>query len=187
MVLSEKEKFRFQLMVVNDVIGYRGVILIYDEYAGLGVNLMGGAAVYNLLDYDFPSQLTKSLVARGMNTPNPAGNFTDLVDGCPLLAEKIFGVFSIEDFKVAYPDIAEAPNLIVQKFLRPNDIAELDTRIIRSWESENNLTLNDVDASELMQAKDIHFGGAALDEFTLDRASNFLQATNLFLKTISNG
>lgn len=186
MVLSEKDKFRFQLMVVNDVVGYRGVILIYDEYAGLGVNLMGGAAVYNLLDYNFPSQLTKSLVARKIYS-TPAVNFDYLIDGSPLLAEKIFGVSSIEDFKVAYPDIGDAPNLILNQFLTSNDIAELDSRIIRSWESDNNLTLKDVDASDLMQAKDIHFGGAALDEFTLDRASNFLQATNLFLKTISNG
>lgn len=173
-------------MVVNDVIGYRGVILIYDEYAGLGVNLMGGAAVYNLIDYDFPIQITQSLSARNMSVPG-GNSFTELTDDCEALAQKIFGVFSINDFKVAYPDIAEAPNLIVRKFLTGNEIADLDTRIIRSWESDNNLTLEDAEQADLIKAKDKHFGAAALDEFTLDRASNFLQATNLFLKTISNG
>lgn len=185
MILSEKEKFRFQLMVLNDVVGYNGVILVYDEIAGLGVNLMGSAAVYNLLDFNFPSQLTQSLRERNMVQMEDSANFKILIDDFQRLAEKIFRVSKAEDFEVAYPEIADAPNLIVQKFLTKKEIFDLDERMIQSWGTDNNLTLNDASFEDIENARDKHFGD--LDEFILDRTRNFLQATNLFIKTISNG
>jgi len=185
MIVSEKEKFRFQLLVLNDVVGYNGVILVYDEFAGLGVNLMGSAAVYNLLDFNFPSGLTQSLRERNMAQMEDYMKFEILIDSCARLAEKIFRVFKPEDLKVAYPEIADAPNLIYQKFLTKKEIVDLDERMIQSWGTDNNLTLNDASREEIQNARDKHFGD--LDEFILDRTKNFLQATNLFIKTISNG
>ena len=172
-------------MVLNDVLGYKGMILVYDELAGLGVNLMGGAAVYNLLDYDFPLPMTQTLRERGMG--NTGSEYIDLADGLTELANRVFRVQTNKDYEVAYNDVSDAVNLVVSQSLRSNEIMELDSRIIKSWQTDNNLTLNDASIEDIQNARDKHFGGAALDEFILDRTRNFLQATNLFIKTISNG